>query len=89
MELATQLVARGLLNTLAVLPANGVHTGFDPKLRVATSFATLPFVALPSPLGIGPACQTKIGRLNARRALAPLPSARSRAKAAALRCIVP
>jgi hypothetical protein len=86
MELATQLVARGLwmvlhwtprvLITLGVLLTNEVYTGFDPKLRVATSFAALPFVALPSHLETGAALQTEVGSLNASRA--PLLSRRPR-----------
>jgi hypothetical protein len=43
----------------------------------------------PVPLGQVPAWQTVVWRLNARRALAPLASARSRAKAGALRSQVP
>jgi hypothetical protein len=95
MELATQLEARGLwmdlhwtpreLNTLADQLTNEDFTGFDPKLRVETSFSTLPFVALPSLLESGAALQTEVGNLNARRALAPPPPAKRRLKADALR----
>ena len=95
MELATQLEARGLwmdlhwtpreLNTLADQLTNEDFTGFDPKLRVETSFSTLPFVALPSPLETGAALRTEVGCLNARRALAPPSSARRGPKADALR----
>jgi len=79
MELATQLVARGLwmvlhwtprvVITLGVLLTNEVYTGFAPKLRVATSLAALPFVALHSHLETGAALQTEVGSLNASRAL--------------------
>jgi hypothetical protein len=95
MELATQLEARGLwmdlhwtpreLNTLADQLTNEDFTGFDPKLRVETSFSTLPFVALPSLLESGAALQTEVGNLNARRSLAPPPPAKRRLKADALR----
>jgi hypothetical protein len=95
MELATQLEARGLwmdlhwtpreLNTLADQLTNEDFTGFDPKLRVETSFSTLPFVALPSLLESGAALKTEVGNLNACRALAPPPPAKRRLKADALR----
>jgi hypothetical protein len=95
MELATQLEARGLwmdlhwtpreLNTLADQLTNEDFTGFDPKLRVETSFSTFPFVALPSLLESGAALQTEVGSLNASRALAPPPPAKRRLKADTLR----
>ncbi len=95
MELATQLEARGLwmdlhwtpreLNTLADQLTNEDFTGFDPKLRVETSFSTLPFVALPSLLESGAALQAEVGSLNAGRTRAPPPPAKRRLKADALR----
>jgi hypothetical protein len=73
------------LNTLAGQLTNEDFTGFDPKLRVETSFSTLPFVALPSLLESGAALQTEVGSLNASRALAPPPPAKRRRKAVTLR----
>ncbi len=74
-----------LSGIVMALATNEDFTGFDPKLRVETSFSTLPFVALPSLLESGAALQTVVGNLNASRALAPPQPAKRRLKADTLR----